>query len=512
MIAIQINRKTDKPVYAQIRDAIQEAVIGGLLKPGDKLPPVTTFAQQVGVTHSTIRRALKDLIESRYAFSHVGRGTFILDPSLEDTNADKKDIPSSPARSVQEGNEFTLAARRLRMGITKSLDALMELTHRPGLIHFTAGMPDITVMDDGTLEKLTKEALKAGQDIYQVYGGPPTGMLQLREELACRFNKEGMQVTPDHILITSGSQQAVSILAQSALENKQRVICETPCYMGIPNSFGVLGHWVETIPRDKEGPIPERFYRFNDGKPSVFYLCSELHNPMGTDISTERQTQLIQWAKAQQVELIADEIFHDLRFEGPTPTSVLTEAGCERAVVIGSLSKSFMVGLRIGWLIASPERVRSLVSFKRAMDLGCPPLMQGIALSLLKTGEYESHLEKARNHYRIRRDATLENLEKYMPDGVTWTIPKGGFHMWVELPNGYSSIALFLHAIERGVAFFPGPMQDLDHRFINAFRLSYGSVSLEQIQEGIELLSDAVKTLMKEPPSDPGLRGLGDFL
>lgn len=512
MIEIQLDRNSDKPMYAQIRDVIAEAIKNRSLKPGDRLPPVTAFAQEVGVTHSTIRRALKDLIESGYAISHVGRGTFIQDPSLQDKKIDPTNLTSSSASGAQEGHEFTVAARRLRMGIAKSLDALMELTNRPGLIHFSAGMPDTTIMEKGTLEKLTKDALKAGQETYQVYGGPPTGMLKLREALSRRFNKDGMEISPDHILITSGSQQAVSILAQYALENRQRVICEMPCYMGLPNAFGALGHWVEAVPRDMNGPIPEQFNRYGDGKPSVFYLCSELHNPMGTDISPERQQTLIKWAKAQNVELIADEIFHDLRFEGPRPISILTEAGNKNAIVIGSLSKTFMVGLRIGWLITSPERIRSLVSFKRAMDLGCPPLMQGIAISLLDSGEYEAHLEKAQEHYRTRRDATLENLHRYMPEGVTWTIPKGGFHMWVELPNGYSSIALFLHAIERGVAFFPGPMQDLDHRFINAFRLSYGSVSLEQIREGIELLADAAKTLMKEPPRDPGLRGLGEFL
>ena len=182
------------------------------------------------------------------------------------------------------------------------------------------------------------------------------------------------------------------------------------------------------------------------------------------------------------------------------------------SVVIGSLSKSFMVGLRIGWLITNSERVRSLVTLKRAMDLGCPPLMQGIALSLLRTGEYDAHLKKAREHYRLRRDAVIEAFERSMPDGVTWTLPQGGFHMWVELPPGYSSIVLFLHAIERGVSFWPGPMQDVDHRYINAFRFSYGSVTTEQIQEGVELLADAVRELLKGPPSDHGLGGLGDFL
>ena len=121
-------------------------------------------------------------------------------------------------------------------------------------------------------------------------------------------------------------------------------------------------------------------------------------------------------------------------------------------------------------------------------------------------------VKKAKKHYKLRRDTIIESLEKNMPEGITWTKPKGGFHMWVELPKGYSSIALFLHSIEKGLSFMPGPMQDLDHRFINAFRLSYSGITPGQIKTGIEKLSEAVKDLLKGSPSDPGLSGLGDFM
>ena len=509
---ISIDKGSKNPLYAQIRDTIENEIRQGLLHPGERLPTVSALAKEIGVTQATIRRAFEDLTKNGLIISHVGRGTFINDPSAPDR--EKQDRQTSFRRPVREHavTEFSLAARRLRMGISKSLDSLMELAKRPGLISFTSGIPDPELIEEGTLERLVNDALKAGQRTYQVYGGPPAGMTALREELAKRFSDNGTKVSPDQILITSGSQQAVSILAQSALEKNQRVICETPCFMGIPNAFGALGHWVESVSRDKEGPIPDRLNRFKDGTPSVFYLCSELHNPMGTDITPERQTLLVNWAREQNVELISDEIFHDLHFEGFPPTSLLSEAGTDRSVAIGSLSKSFMVGLRIGWLITNSERIRSLVTLKRAMDLGCPPLMQGIALSLLRTGEYDAHLEKARRHYRLRRDAAIEAFERSMPDGVTWTLPQGGFHLWVELPPGYSSIVLFLHAIERGVSFWPGPMQDVDHRYINAFRFSYGSVTPEQIQEGVELLSDAARELLKGPPRDHGLGGLGDFL
>ena len=512
MIRIKINKDSGEPLYIQIRNAIEKAIKNGDLKPGDQLPAVTSLAADIGVTHSTIRRAFEDLSAQGLIGSHVGRGTFILDAnkktSEEDSPAPVKNIASNPGVN----GEFTIAARRLRMGIAKSLEALMELTKRPGLIHLTSGVPDPALIEDGMLACLAKNAFKSGEEKYYIYGESPLGLKELREELAKRFNSEGMDITADNILITNGSQQAASILAQSALDNKQRIICETPCWLGIPRAFGAIGHWVETVSRDKNGPVINKLERFNDGRPSLLYLCPEFHHPMGTDLNAERQTQLIEWAKEQKTDILADQIFHDLRFEGPLRKSIIAEAGKKNYFIMGSLSKSFMVGLRIGWLIGDEERIKSLCALKRAIDLGSPPLMQGIALSLLKSGEYDAHLKRAREHYRIRRDTIIESLEKNMPEGVNWTKPSGGFHMWVELPKGYSSIALFLHAIERGIAFVPGPMQDLDHRFINAFRLSYSGVAPEKIKKGVKCLAEAVKELLKGAPSDPGLSGLGDFI
>ncbi len=512
MVQIKIKKDSGEPLYIQIRNAIEDAVKKGNLKPGDQLPAVTTLAREIGVTHSTIRRAFEDLTAQGLIGSHVGRGTFILDPGKQA----QKETPSSPdknsAADSRINGEFTTAARRLRMGIAKSLEALMDLAKRPGLIHFTSGVPDPALLEGGVLARLTKSALKSGEEKYYIYGESPLGLKELREVLAERFNAEGMNITADNILITNGSQQAASILAQSALENKQRVICETPCWLGIPRAFGAIGHWVETVSRDRDGVIIKKLERFNGGPHSLLYLCPEFHHPMGTDLSAERQTQIINRARAQNTDILADEIFHDLRFEGPLRKSIMVEAGKKNCFVMGSLSKSFMVGLRIGWLIGDEERIKSLCNLKRSIDLGSPALMQGIALSLLKSGEYDTHLEKAREHYRIRRDTIIETLEQNMPRGVTWTRPDGGFHMWVELPKGYSSIALFLHAVERGVAFLPGPMQDLDHRFINAFRVSYSGITPDQIKAGIKNLGKAVKELLKGAPNDPGLSGLGDFI
>ncbi len=512
MINIELKRDIEKPLFAQIRDELSSAIKEKKLNPGDKLPTVNELAKRVGVTQATIRRAYEDLIKAGLLGSHVGRGTFVIDPKTQKL---KKPLPAPHAvpQSLSETNdsEFMLAARRLRMGISHNLNNLMALLQRPGLIRFTTGIPDPAIIKKGLLSEITKDALKGGEEQYFDYGHNQ-GNPELRAEIAARYEKVGTPVHADQILLTNGSQQAVSVLAQAAIEKDQRVICETPCYMGIPNAFGALGHWVEPVPRDFEGPLPEKLDHFRDGKSTILYLCTELHNPMGTNISPDRRLFVIDWAREQNATVIVDEIFHDLQFNPTLPASFLSDLGANQTVVIGSLSKSFMCGLRVGWMISSQERIRSILALKRAMDISCPQLMQGIALSLLKSGEYDNHVKKARLHYKERCNATIQALEQHMPDDVTWTIPQGGMHMWIELPTGYSSIVLFFLAIERGVGISPGPLMDVDHRFINGFRLSYGSLTVEEIKEGIELLSDAVKELIKEPPKEVGLSGLGDFL
>ena len=145
------------------------------------------------------------------------------------------------------------------------------------------------------------------------------------------------------------------------------------------------------------------------------------------------------------------------------------------------------------------------------MDHACPPLMQGIVLKLFQSGKYDEHLKRIRKIYLNRRNVMLECLKQLMPQGVTWTAPKGGFSLWVTLPEGYSSIALLLSAIDKGINFLPGPLFDIDQRFVKSFRLSWAWSDQDEIIEGIEILADTIKELLHLPPGDSGLSGLGNF-
>jgi DNA-binding transcriptional MocR family regulator len=528
-----IDRESETPLYIQIRDSIHAAIADGQLRPGDRLPPVAALAKEIGVTQATIRRALQDLGKAGHTSCHVGRGTFIRDaaaanrekPDGDDTDIDTDTdtdidididtltmgrVPGNSAPRQVEANPLEFAARRLRSGVSKALYDIMPLAHKPGIIQLTKGIPDPSLLPDQFLETISGETLAGGGTAF-LEATDALGLLQLREEIARRFNQNGAGITPDQVLITNGSIQALTLVAQAALENRPGIICETPCFQGVINSFSAMGHWVASAQRDDQGPSMRLLHRLTTKTPQLLYLCPYVHNPTGSDLSGERADQLAEWARRTGSVIIADEIFKDIRYQAAPQPSLLETLGSRQTIVVSSLSKSVASGLRLGWLISSPGRVKQLAELKRLMDHCTPTLIQGIALTLLTSGRYEAHTEKMRVIYRRRMDTLVNALEKRMPQEIAWTLPEGGFSILVELPKGYSSVALLLSAIERGVSFLPGPLFDIDQRYVNALRLSVAWADRNQIKEGIELLAGAIGDFIQQPPGDSGLSGLGNY-
>lgn len=489
------DRTSTIPLYIQIREEIRQDITSGSLKAGERLPPVTALATKKGVTAATIRRALQDLINDDLVSSHVGRGTFV---------CEQKNISFAVNHDYAQSN-------RLRQTVTRNLTEMMSLAQKPGVISFTRGTGATEIIEKGILQRLTQQALSDGEELFWDYGDP-RGLLSLRKAIARLYLEQGVSITPEQVLITSGSQQALSIIAQQTAESGNTFICETPCYTGVTNAFSVFGAQIKTVQRDSDGPILSQLPNRQNTENPLFYVCPVLHNPMGTDISKEKQQEVVLWARKNCATILSDEVFRDLHTGETQPPSFLQELGPEQAIILGSLSKSFISGLRVGWIITSEERIRSLTHIKKATDLGCPPLMQGIARAFLEDEQgFYAHRNRIRAYYNNLRDTTLEALVKYMPENVVWTKPQGGFQLWVTLPIGYSSIELFLRCVEMGVAFLPGPLQDIDNRFTNSFRLCYGSLTVIEINNGIKRLGTAVKQYLNESPGESGRTGLGDF-
>ncbi len=514
MIKIEINKKDDKPLYVQIRDQLEQAIVANELKPGDKLPSVAVLAKEIGVTQATIRRALEDLSKKGYTKCHVGRGTFIEDTKRTAGNPEHPFFSKEPQEIHGYGlgpnrPELRYAARRMRRGVSEGLLELMNLAQQQGLISFAKGIPDPKLHEPDFLKGLVNDAFKEDPLKYMAYSDCQ-GLMELRCEIASRYIKKGISVSPEQILITNGSQQAAALVAMETAEKKQPVICEAPSFQGITETFLAHGNWVDTVRRDEKGPNPEYLNHFT-GHSYLLYVCPELHNPIGTDMSSNRHDCIVKWAQNTKSTLLVDDIFQDLRFGDSPCKSFITTLGEDQTILISSLSKTVMSGLRVGWMISSPERIRAFTRLKRLMDQTCPPLMQGIVTKLFQTGKYDDHLNRILSIYQDRKNVMIESLKQLMPESVTWTSPEGGFSLWVTLPEGYSSIALLLAAVDKGINFLPGPLFDIDQRFVKSFRLTWAWVNKDEIAEGIEILADTVKELLRHSPGNLGLSGLGNF-
>jgi DNA-binding transcriptional MocR family regulator len=251
---------------------------------------------------------------------------------------------------------------------------------------------------------------------------------------------------------------------------------------------------VLTVPRDRDGLTLEQLDRLATGKRVVLYVCPDFQNPTGETMSLSQRRDLADWVKRNDALVVDDEIFRDLRFEGESPPSLYSMLPPGRRILVSSISKSFMTGLRCGFLAADRAIANELLVFKRYLDLGGPSLTQAIAAAFLNHG-YEEHLGKMHALYKLRRDAALAALEKNMAKTVSWTSPEGGFQLWVTMPPATSSIQLFLQGIEHDVAIVPGPAYDVDGRYLNSFRLGYGACTPEEIRTGVGRLARIIDGL-----------------
>ncbi len=516
------DKTSEIPLFIQIRDELRAGIRSGTMKAGARIPTVTALARERGVTAATIRRAMQDLVAEGLVTTHVGRGTFVSDA--------RPSAPPGAAASKPRADRSGVG-----QSVARSLAGMMSLAQKKGVIAFTRGIGDPLTVEKGILKRLAADALSSGEEMFWDYGDS-RGLPALREAIARLYRARGIDVASGSVLVTSGSQQAISLLAQQAAETGAPVICETPCYAGVTNALAAFGISFGTVPRDGEGPVVSLLPEGKDAEGALLYLCPILHNPTGTDISHARLAEVSAWAARNRATVVSDEVYRDLHFgEAPSragdsarqETDERPDAGARAAyeipsfmkskaghdtVALGSLSKSFISGLRVGWIVAPESRIASLTAIKKAMDLGCPPLMQGIARAFLESPDgYGAHRERVLGHYRSLRDVTVDALARHMPAGVTWTTPQGGFQLQIALPAGFSSVELFPRAVERGVAFLPGPLQEIDGRGSGDIRLCYGSLTPEEIREGVKRLAKATDDYLSRGPGNASVAGLGDF-
>jgi 2-aminoadipate transaminase len=332
------------------------------------------------------------------------------------------------------------------------------------------------------------DAIRALQ--YSTTEGDPA----LRERLAGVLRSGGLDARADEILVTTGSQQALGLVAAALLNPGDPVLVEDPTYLAALQAFGLAGARCLAIPSDAEGPDPDALVAAARASGArLAYLIPTFQNPTGRTLSAERRRALAEAAAAADLWLVEDDPYSALRIDGePVDLLAAQPAARDRTVVIQTLSKILSPGLRLGYLRAPESLYPALAVAKQAADLHSSTVAQLAAERWLAGHDLAAHVRGLETHYRPRRDALLAALERELPVGSTWTRPAGGLFVWVTLPAGHDAEAVLPRAIERGVAFVPGRHFFAGDPVPETLRVSFATASPAELGEGAARLAAAI--------------------
>jgi len=388
---------------------------------------------------------------------------------------------------------WTLAARAAKMN-SSAIREILKLTDRPGIISMAGGLPSpasfpLSAFTQACNTVMERDGAAALQ--YSTTEGFPA----LRQAIADFLPWD---VNPEQILITTGSQQALDLIGKIFLDKDSRILVEKPTYLGALQAFTPVEPVAVGVDSDDEGMLIDDFAtKVGTGadKARVAYVLPNFQNPTGRTMSEARRQALVEKAKELDIPLIEDNPYGDLWYEGEPPLP-LAARNPEGVIYMGSFSKVLAPGLRVGFIVAPKSVYGKLTQAKQAADLHSPSFNQRVVAEVMKDDFLRSHIPTIRAMYKVQRDVMLVALQREMEGlDVTWTRPVGGMFLWVRLPKGMDAQVLLAEAVERGMAFVPGAPFYADDAEINTLRLSYVTVSPEQINQGIAALAAAIRAL-----------------
>lgn len=373
---------------------------------------------------------------------------------------------------------------------------LLKLTTMPEIISFAGGLPAPELFPTEDLKKVDEAVLtKEGQAALQY--GTTEGYTPLREQIAGRMKKSFMvDCTPENIVITSGSQQGLSLLAQIFLNPGDVVLVESPTYLGAINAFKLCGPEFVEVPTDDKGIIPEELEKilakYGD-RVRMMYVIPEFQNPTGITWPMERRKAFMDIINRYDFPVLEDDPYGELRFDGDKVPSLKSMDTKGNIIFLGSFSKILMPGLRIAWMVADPVIIDKVVKLKQAVDLQSSSFGQRQTSFFIDMYDLDDHVAKIKELYKKRRDLMCDSMKEYFPEGITFTYPEGGLFTWVTLPEGMDAKELMPKVLAKNVAYVPGGPFYPHGGNANHFRLNYSNMPEERIVEGIKRLAEVLK-------------------
>lgn len=383
---------------------------------------------------------------------------------------------------------FQLARRAERMN-PSVIREILKVTERPGIVSLAGGLPSpesfpveaMRAACERVLRETPKEALQYAAS---------EGFAPLREWVAAEMASRGLQADASQVLITTGSQQGLDLVAKVLIDAGSGVAVERPTYLGALQAFAPYEPEVISVDCDDDGPRPEALQSARGAR--FLYLLPNFQNPSGRCMSAARRAAVNQAAQAIGLPIVEDNPYGDLWFDAEPPPPLAVQRP-EDTVYLGSFSKVLAPGLRLGYVIAPKALFPKLLQAKQAADLHTPGFNQRVVHEVIRDGFLREHVPTVRARYKQHRDAMRAALERHMPAGCRWNVPSGGMFFWVELPSGMDATALLPQAVERGMAYVPGAAFFADQAKANTLRLSFVTVPPEQIDQGVALLAQMLE-------------------
>jgi 2-aminoadipate transaminase len=399
-------------------------------------------------------------------------------------------------------------AQRTRTIKSSAIRELLKLTQQPDVISFAGGLPAPEVFPVQRFQQACQRVLDTSGPASLQYS-TTEGYLPLRQMVVSHLHRYGILATPDNVMITSGSQQALDLIAKLLINRGDRLLVEAPTYLGALQAFNVFGAEYVSVPTDQDGLRTDRLEDALRSGPKFMYILPNFQNPSGVTLSLERREELVFLADKYGIPIVEDDPYGQLRYEGDhlAPLVVLDRVNLRRdngytlgnVIYLSTFSKTLAPGLRLGWIVAPAEVISKLVQLKQGADLHTSTFNQMVAYEVAKDNFLDEHVKIIRHVYRERRDVMLQALEDHFPKQVTWTHPRGGLFLWVTLPEGVDCQQLLKSAVQEKVAFVPGDcFYPGEGEGLNNMRLNFSNATPEQIREGIQRLAKVVRTHIEE--------------
>lgn len=389
---------------------------------------------------------------------------------------------------------------RLSTFSSSAVREILKLTQKASIISFAGGLPAEEHFPVAAIGEAFNRVLAAGNKALQY--GLTEGYLPLRESICKWMTKKGVTVTPDDMLITTGSQQAIDLLTRIYIDPGDVILVESPTYLSALQVFRSYGAKLVSVKTDKDGmDLDDLALKLKQHKPKLVYVIPTFSNPTGNAWSLERRIGVLKLCRESDTLILEDDPYGELKFGDASVTypslfSLDQHPNGSCVVYTSTFSKTVAPALRTGWVMGDPEIIRHMARAKQAADLHSSSLDQQTLHQLMEHYDLAGHIEFVRKEYEKRMRQMADLLTKAAWPGVTWNEPKGGMFFWLELPESVNTSELLKTAVDLGVAFVPGVSFFAEESKTNNMRLNFTHNDAEGTVRGMERLSQAVSSVL----------------